>query len=392
MYVQNFSFHGTNPSPKTNWTFIRVELSDGSIGWGECSLNGWEALQAIYTDRFRNEVLATALRRAEDIRELCASYLHSPGGVVVHSVKSATEQALIDAFARSQGVPVFQFLAISRNAPILRRSVRVYANINRGTKPRNPIGFSRSAEKAVSMGFESVKLAPFDGVLPENCDKPDGQRALNHGIACIRAVRDAVGSNIGVKVDCHWRLTPGAARETLAKLAELKLDWLECPISEQPEFHDDIRALRKQANAMNVRLAGGEMFTNVNGFRPIVEGGLYDTIMPDIKYCGGFNALLDIAHLAAKHGVQVALHNPAGPVANYAQLHASAIGEGCELLEYQLDESKQYRQMMFNAHPKMNDGMFEIPDEPGLGANADLFTISEQPMRAVPDGLHRSLG
>jgi len=33
-----------NVSPKTNWSFIAVTASDGAIGWGECSLNGWEPL------------------------------------------------------------------------------------------------------------------------------------------------------------------------------------------------------------------------------------------------------------------------------------------------------------------------------------------------------------
>jgi galactonate dehydratase len=392
MYVTQFAFHGIHISAKTNWTFVRVELANGAVGWGECSLNGWEALQASYAQRLRAEVMGKTLRKLEDIQKLCASYLHSPGGLVVHSVKSATEQAMIDAFARTHQVPIYQSLAASRHAPIARRSVEIYANINRMTTTRTPLGFSTSAIKAVACGFSSVKLAPFDGVLPQNCEKVDGQRAIADGIARIAAVRAAVGANIGVKVDCHWRFTPKVARAVLDKLADMKIDWFECPVSEQPEFHDDIRALRKQANAMNVQLAGAEMFTNVSGFRPIIEGGLYDVIMPDIKYCGGYNELLDIAALAKKHGVRVSPHNPSGPVCNYASLYACAIGEGCDLLEYQLDESPLFQQVMFNAHPAQQGGAFAVPTDPGLGATADLFTISEHPMLAVPEGLHASLG
>ncbi len=392
MYVKTFDFHGIHVNPKTNWTFVRVELSDGSIGWGECSLNGWEALQASYAERFRAEVVGKTLRRLDDIRKLCATFLHSPGGLVVHSVKSATEQALIDAFARSKQQTVAQFLASTRNAHVIRREVTVYANINRMTAARTPASFGVSAKKAVAAGFKSVKLAPFDGVLPENCDGADGKRFVRDGLARVFAVRDAVGAHIGVKVDCHWRFTPQVAREVLDALADAKLDWFECPISEHAEFHDDIRKLREQANAMNVRLAGAEMLTNVSGFRPIIEGALYDTIMPDVKYCGGINELLDIAALAAKHGVQTAPHNPTGPICNYASLHACALGDGCNLLEYQLGESKLYQQMVFNTHPEMRNGAFVLPEEPGLGATADLFTMNEHPMLAVAEGLHPSLG
>ena len=35
-----------NVSPKTNWTFIAAIDGDGAVGWGECSLNGWEELLA----------------------------------------------------------------------------------------------------------------------------------------------------------------------------------------------------------------------------------------------------------------------------------------------------------------------------------------------------------
>jgi galactonate dehydratase len=392
MYVKTFDFHGIHVNPKTNWTFIRVGLSDGSIGWGECSLNGWEALQASYAERLRAEIVGKTLRKLEDIRTLCATFLHSPGGVIVHSVKSATEQALIDAFARSNEQTIADFLALTRNAQVNRREVAVYANINRATTTRTPLGFGASARNAVAAGFKSVKLAPFDGVLPENCETEDGKRLIRDGIARVVAVREAVGANVGVKVDCHWRFTPRAAREVLDALAEVKLDWFECPVSEGVQFHDDVRALRKQANAMNVKLAGAEMFTNVEGFRPIIEGGLYDTIMPDVKYCGGYNELLDIAALAAKHGVQTAPHNPTGPICNYASIHACALGDGCNLLEYQLGESKLFQQMMFNAHPEMRNGAFVLPEEPGLGATADLFTMSEHPMLAVAEGLHPSLG
>jgi galactonate dehydratase len=392
MYVKTFDFHGIHVNPKTNWTFVRIELSDGSIGWGECSLNGWEALQASYAERFRAEVVGKTLRKLEDIQKLCATFLHSPGGLVVHSVKSATEQALIDAFARSKHQPIAAFLATALDAQINRREVTIYANINRATSTRTAPAFAGSARKAIGSGFKSVKLAPFDGVLPENCESADGQRYVRDGISRIVAVREAVGAHVGVKVDCHWRFTPRVAREVLEQLAEVKLDWFECPVSEHAEFHSDIRALRKQANAQNVRLAGAETFTNLSGFRPIIEGGLYDTIMPDIKYCGGFDELLKIAALAAKHGVQTAPHNPTGPICNYASLHACAVGEGCDLLEYQLGESKLYQQMVFNTHPEMRNGTFVVPSEPGLGAAADLFTMSEHPMLAVAEGLHPSLG
>ena len=47
------------------------------------------------------------------------------------------------------------------------------------------------------------------------------------------------------------------------------------------DARDEIVALRRIANAQDVRLAGAEKETEVEGFRPYLERGLYDTIMPD---------------------------------------------------------------------------------------------------------------
>jgi galactonate dehydratase len=392
MHVNTFTFHGVHVNPKTNWTFVRVGLSDGSVGWGECSLNGWEALQATYAEQLRPHIVGKHLRFAREAARLCETFSHSPGGLVAHSVKSAAEQALIDALARSNGVSVSSFLTREVYAPSNRSVVDVYANINRGTTPRTPLGFAGYAAKAIAQGFRSIKLAPFDGVLPLNCELPETSALIDEGIARIYAVREAIGTKVALKVDCHWRFTPRVAREVLDRLRDASLDWFECPVSERHSLHEDIRALRKTANAMNVKLAGAEMFTTVEGFRPIVEGGLYDTIMPDVKYCGGLIALLDIAELAAKHGVQTAPHNPTGPICNYASVHACAIGTGCDLLEYQLGESELYRRLVFDAHPDMVDAAFRVPTEVGLGATLDELALSQHPLKTVGEGLHPSLG
>jgi galactonate dehydratase len=392
MLIHATAFHCLHVNPRTNWTFVRVELADGSVGWGECSLNGWETLQSAFAATFLPSLIGRQIGSANDVAASCTIHLHSPGGLVAHSVKSAAEQALMDALARSRAESMSALLGTAPAAQARREAVRVYANINRATTPRTPEGFAESALRAVALGFRSVKLAPFDGVLPSNCEDPGTRALLDAGIARVQAVRAAVGPQVGVKVDCHWRFTPRIAREVLNSLADVQLDWFECPVSEHSRFHGDIRALRGQANAMGVRLAGAEMFTDVEGFRPFIEAGLYDTIMPDIKYCGGYLALLEIAELAASRGVQTAPHNPTGPICNFASLQACAVGAGCDLLEYQLGESPLYRAIVSDAHPAMHEGDFVVPGTTGLGAAIDMAQLASHPYAPVVDGLHPSLG
>ena len=387
MKLRSLTFHVLHVSAKTNWSFVRVETDSGLVGWGECSLNGWEPLQREYCLRFAAELTGRRVISVADAEAACALHLHSPGSLIEHSVKSATEQALLDVLAQHQGVPVWQLFGDAQ-----RSSVEVYANINRATQPRTPEGFAASARNAIAAGFRSVKLAPFDGVLPVNAETEAGAQLIEAALARIRAVREAVGFDVKVMVDCHWRLTPKTSRYVLDVLRDINLHWLECPISEQPQWHTDIRAIRDYANAQGVRLAGAEMQAEVEGFRPFIERGLYDTIMPDAKYCGGIGALLRISALAANHDVQSAPHNPTGPICNLASLHACVAGTGCDFLELQVGESELFRSAVHGAVPRFAVGRYDIPMLAGIGAAVDPQKLDEHPYAPVSGGLDSSLG
>ena len=139
MKIRSLTFHVLHVSAKTNWSFVRVETDGGLAGWGECSLNGWEALQREYAAQFAATVTGTQIDSLADVAARCRLYLHSPGGLIEHSIRSASEQALLDVMAQSQGVPLWRLFGEAQ-----RSSVEVYANINRATQPRTPEGFAAS--------------------------------------------------------------------------------------------------------------------------------------------------------------------------------------------------------------------------------------------------------
>ena len=387
MKITDISYRVLHVSAKTNWSFVQVRTTEGFTGWGECSLNGWEPLQREYASSWWPGLIGAAVADAAAAQALCAIYQHSPGGLIAHSVKSATEQAMLDALAQVRGVPLWSLLG-----PALRSEVEVYANINRATHPRTPQGFAASARLAVAQGYRAVKLAPFDGVLPANAESAEGARLIAAAHQRIRAVRAAVGTGIRVMVDCHWRLTPGTARATLEALREVGLHWLECPISERGSQHDDILALRRIANAQDVRLAGAEKETEVEGFRPYFERGLYDTIMPDVKYCGGVAALVRIAQVAERYGVQTAPHNPTGPICNFSSVHACMVGPGCDFLELQVGESELFTEAVDGCYPEFVNGCFQQPQKSGMGAALDMQVLDAHPFEAVGYGLDPALG
>src|SRR5262249_21359239 len=160
-----------------------------------------------------------------------------------------------DVAAQSLG----QRLALALG-PTPRDMIGLYANINRGTRDRSPAGFAARALEVKQRGFDALKIAPFDEVRPGEATSAS---AIDGGLARIAAVRAAVGSELRLLVDCHWRLTETAALDVLREVEPLKLYWFECPLPEEQGNFDALRRLRSRANAHGVRLAGCEMMTGV---------------------------------------------------------------------------------------------------------------------------------
>ncbi len=370
--------HAVNITPKTNWIFVELLTDDGITGTGEASLNGWEPLALAYAAR-----LAETLKGADQAALIAATrYLpHSPGGLVAHSVRSAIEQASVDNAARRAGVCVSRHLGGAR-----RERVPVYANINRATVDRSPAGFAASAKRAVAAGFRALKVASFDGIVAEDRGITPYDARVAVGIERVLAVRDAVGADVDVMVDCHWRFDEATAVEVIEALAPARPFWIECPISEHPSGLDAIARLRAQANRHDIRLAGAEGVTGMDTIAPMFARGCYDVVMPDLKYCGGYRALLAIASAAARHGVAFSPHNPTGPICNLGSLHACAAAESCLNLEYQLAESPLYTDLVHGVAPALEDGAFVVPVTIGVGATLDTAVVRDHRWTPLPAG------
>jgi galactonate dehydratase len=286
-------------TPRTTWVFARVTCTDGITGWGEGTLEG------------RADEVARAIENAPN---------QLPNDLIGAAAFSAIEQARWDLKARRAGRPLAELLGGAR-----RERVPLYANINRGTTHRTPAGFAQRAREAAALGFGAIKIAPFDN--------------MQEGYARIAAAADALAGRAELYVDCHWRFDERKAHEALAECARLGVTWFECPIPETPENFPAIKRLRAKANAAGMRLAGAELYIGVQGFKPLLEQGLYDVVMPDVKYAGGLAECLRIAELAAHHRCALSLHNPSGPVCHAQSVHLSAALASSERLEYQYAET-----------------------------------------------------
>lgn len=344
---------------KTLWRFVELRTDAGLVGLGEFTA---ERVPPNFAETMR--AAAALLLGAPATRAaLSSARALVSEGFAGATLYSALDQALADLEARAAGLSIAAHLG-GTNAP-----VPLYANINRRTVERTPQGFAASARLAVSAGFSRLKLAPFDGLTPDLCGTAEGERLVGAGLARVEAVA-AAAPGASVMVDCHWRFTPRAAHAVLPALQAAGVAWFECPLPESADVVSDLARLRGAANAKGMRLAGLETMATWDAFAPFVVGGAYDVVMPDIKHCGGYDTLIEIAERAAQHGVATSAHNPSGPVAHAHSLHATACLPGGEALEVQFDETPLFDALTTPAPPP-REGMSALPEGPGLGLALD---------------------
>ncbi len=369
MTITAVEYLGVNVTPKTNWSFLVVRTADGCSGIGECTLSNQEPLLEAEAARLAANVVGEDAANRNRIARLIP---HAPGGLVAHAVLSAFEQALWDLAGQAAGQPIHALLGGA-----LRDAVPLYANINRGANPRSPEGFAAAATRAVADGFRAVKLAPFEPLVWEDAADAAQRAAYDQGLARIAAVRAAVGRDIDIMVDAHWRFSPGGAARLVQDVAPFALFWLECPVAEAN--HPAIRRLRSMCNDRGMRLAGAETLAGIGAYRTIIEAGCYDVLMPDIKYAGGHEEIRRIAALAQTAGVEIAPHNPTGPVCHAHSVHLCATIPNLLPLEVQFGETDRFFTLVNGHDLRFARGTATLPNAPGLGS-----TLGESGARLTP--------
>jgi len=374
MRITAIDFLGVNVTPKTNWSFLVVRTEDGRAGIGECTLSNQEALLEAEAARLAANVAGEDAGNRNRIARLIP---HAPGGLVAHAVLSAFEQALWDLAGQEAGKPIHAMLGGA-----LRDAVPLYANINRGANPRTPEGFAAAATRAVQDGFRAVKLAPFEPLVWEDAADATQRAAYEQGLARIAAVRAAVGRDVDIMVDAHWRFSPGGAARLVQDVAEYALFWLECPVAEAN--HAAIRRLRSMAHDRGMRLAGAETLAGIGAYRTIIEAGCYDVLMPDIKYAGGHEEIRRIAALAQTAGIEIAPHNPTGPVCHAHSVHLCATIPNLLPLEVQFGETDRFFTLVNGHDLRFARGTATLSSAPGLGSAIDEAGARLTPWQPMP--------
>ncbi len=200
-------------------------------------------------------------------------------GLVVNAI-SGVDLALWDLLGRLRGEPVYQMLGGK-----VRDELVFYAT---GARP----------DLAKEMGF-------IGGKLPLHHGPAEGEEGLHRNVAALAAMRERVGDDFWLMLDCWMSLDLNYATKLAHRAHAHGLKWIEEALS--PDDYWGYAAL-KRAVPPGLLVSTGEHEATRWGFRMLLEMECCDLIQPDVGWCGGITELVKIANLADSRGVMVVPH------------------------------------------------------------------------------------
>ena len=363
VHVTGFELIPVRATERTVWLMVRLRTDQGLTGHGEASdafgfLNT-TAQNAVRMQaelqKFFGLVQGKSPLEIEAYRQQALS-LAATGGLISATACSAIEQALWDLAGQALEVPTYELFGGK-----VRDALPVYANINRVTQPRTPSGFAATAKRAVAEGFRAVKGAPFDGFPKPGAPAAEIRSAADQGIACVAAMREAIGPDLQLMVDCHSFFNVPLAQDVAHRLEPYKLAWYEEPVA--PTRLQELMEIRQ---SIRQPMAAGELLFRARGFEPLCRTHAVQVIMPDVKHCGGLLEITRIAAMAEADGVEVAPHNPSGPVSTAANVQIGVGMPNFRLLELQWGEIG-WRSELIVPEERFENGSIRASARPGFG-------------------------
>lgn len=352
-----------NASIYSNYVFVIAKTDEGVTGFGDATLDGLEfevvaAVHNLGSKLIGKDVLNDNLEVSGD-----------GGGLITAAAASGIDIAMWDLKGKALNVPVYQLLGGAR-----RKEIPVYASFNRAIKDRTPQGFGEFAKELVSRGNRALKCHPFDGVSWKT-PLENQKKLVDTGCERFIAMREAVGDEIAVGVDAHWRFDMKTALYVADRLRPYHPFWIETPIPEKKT--ELLREFRMKCGTL---VAGAEMQVGGDAILPLLKNQALDVYMPDIRYVGGITGMMKMNSLLEAYDVLVSPHNMCSVITCASSLHVSAVMKNFMHLEYHPAEAPWLRDFS-DTYWDVKDGKFSIPEGPGLGVNLDLNLLKEHPYK-----------
>jgi galactonate dehydratase len=356
------------------YAFVRIRTEDGSEGIGQSGNFGFPQALEPMLQPLRPSLLG---QDPDEIGRLHREITRavSVRGQALTSTVGAVDLALWDLKGRRFETPAYNLMGGRQ-----RERVRLHLLTGMKAWPRTASadGLLAEAADAVADGFTAIKVDPFvegdDGYHLQT-----SATRIRKAVELVEAMRDLIGPDVDLGVECHRKLTAAEAVQFADQLERSNIYVLEDPLPP-----DSMGEQLRVARAIRVPLALGERHDSIYEFEDLLEGGAPDFLRPDVGHIGGLTAGMKIAALAEARHRQIMAHNFLSPYLTAATLQWYAAIPNVSTLEWNPLDEEPNRAAMLTAPLPRTGGWLEVPDAPGLGVNLAPGYLEHGPAFSAP--------
>ena len=333
---------------------VRARSIDGAIGLAEGHGPVLESAWPILVQR------VAPYFAGKDARDLEAFidgvYVHDSNykwqGLPFWASVASVELAILDLLGQVSGRPLGDLFGGVR-----RREIAVYrASGHRGNSPEEELEYlQRVVEED---GAKAVKFR-LGGRM--RYDETTTKR--DH--ALIRMTRKAFGGGVTLYADANGSFDVPKAVEIGRAMQDHGFSFYEEPVP-----FDYYEETRQVADALTIRIAGGEEEPSLRQFRWMIETGVLQVVQPDMFYFGGMTRAMRVARMAEAAGLECTPHmSGSGLGFLYAAHFASFAPAHGPHQEYKGTDELPVSSA--TSPLRAEKGVVRVPSGPGLGVVFD---------------------
>ena len=233
--------------------------------------------------------------------------------------------------------------------------------------------FERPADLArdlLESGLRTMKILPFDSRFAYGDGDIFRLDDMAEGLRILEAIRDAVGDQMEIAIECRGRWNVPAAKRMMGAVEPYRPVWVEDPIR-----NENADALAEVRSSSYVPIAAGESLGNPYRHTELIAAGAVDIVLTDVSWNGGIASARTVVDLAGLHMLSAGLHDTTGPVGLAASVHLALHHPaifGQEIVRGFLHG--WYEDVAFGL-PTLEDGEITVDDTPGHGVSLNRSFI-----------------
>lgn len=257
---------------------VEIHTDDGRIGYGEAPPTGpitgdtTLAIIGAIQDHIAKSIIGMDVDDFEDVLQKVQKSI-----VGNTSAKAAIDMALWDLYGQKYGIPVYKLMGGARKNIVTDITISV----------NDPETMVRDSLIAIERGYDCLKMKV--GINPEM------------DVARLKAVRQAVGNDVTIRIDANqaWN-----AKQAVKILNAMQEQGLQIELVEQPVPAHDLEGMKYVTERSYVPVLADESLYSPADAATILRMGAADLLNIKLMKCGGLYNALKICTMAEVYGVE----------------------------------------------------------------------------------------